>query len=306
MQAALCLLQSGDPQFIEVDLSGHPYGARQDGICGGSMQVWVQRWSAHHRSLLHHLLQALQSNQPWVWVTPFDRGRQPFLRPASPEETAIHVSETELIEPLIPNPQLLIVGAGHIAQPLAQMAHLAGFRVMVVEDRPEWARAERFPHAQVRVGSVASVMAELSSGDLLYAALVTQGYEQDLGALRCLLTVPSRYIGLIGSQRRVQWVRHLLSQEGYFPQALQNFYGPIGLDLGGFTPAEIAVSICAEVILVRRGGTGRSRSDQALLGGRESWLELFPCSIIEGTRVHSYFLGILDPCRSLTTTREVA
>jgi len=171
------------------------------------------------------------------------------------------------ITPLRRPPTLLIVGAGHVAVPLAHMAHLIDFRVVVQDDRPEFANHQRFPDATVLAQPIATAVPTLNTGALLYIALVTRGYQHDLAALRVLLPRSPHYIGMIGSQKRVKTVLQALQQEGIPGMApslvkaqLERIYAPIGLHLGALTPAEIAVSICAELIAVYRGGNGRSLS----------------------------------------------
>jgi xanthine dehydrogenase accessory factor len=147
------------------------------------------------------------------------------------------------------------------------MAHLIDFRVVVQDDRPEFANHQRFPDATVLAQPIATAVTTLNTGALLYVALVTRGYQHDLAALRVLLPRSPHYIGMIGSQKRVKTVLQALQQEGIPGMApslvtaqLDSIYAPIGLNLGALTPAEIAVSICAELIAVYRGGNGRSLS----------------------------------------------
>lgn len=189
----------------------------------------------------------------------------PHLRPASPADPPFQLSESEYRERLQPLPLLLIVGAGHVGTALAQVAPLAGFRVWICDDRPEWADPERFPSAQV--GSLSACLPALRawvdpSSRPLYVALVTRGYGPDLEALTQILPLDPEYLGMIGSRRRVKAVvEQLGAQAGSeLAQRLHQipFYAPIGLDIGALTPGEIAVSIVAELIQHRRGGRGRS------------------------------------------------
>lgn len=160
----------------------------------------------------------------------------------------------------MPLPTLLIVGAGHVAVPLAAIAAMIGFRVTVVDDRAEFATRERFPQANAVIAQPLT-LALTCALNSQYVALVTRGIQHDLEALRFLLKTPAKYIGMIGSRKRVHLVRQQLQQEGYPPKVLASLYAPIGLDIGALTPEEIAVSICAELIKVRRGGTAKSLSN---------------------------------------------
>ncbi len=164
-------------------------------------------------------------------------------------------------------PRLVIVGAGHIAAPLASLGSLCGFTVTVLDDRPQFANRQRFPQAdQVLAAPLReTVRAMVADGRLdkdSYAVLVTRGHQYDVDCLLEVLDVPLAYIGMIGSQRRVSAVFQLLSQEqGIPPEKFDRIYAPIGLDIGARTPAEIAVCIMAEIINVLRGGSAYSLAD---------------------------------------------
>ena len=164
--------------------------------------------------------------------------------------------------------ELIIVGAGHVAQPLAQVAKLCELTVTVLDDRPQFANRERFPQAdQVLATPLRETMRQwVAEGRLdadTYVVLVTRGHQYDIDCLLELLDTPLAYIGMIGSQRRVRTVFDLLSAEiGIPPEKFDRVYAPIGLAIGAKTPAEIAVCIMAEVINVMRGGPARSISDE--------------------------------------------
>ena len=255
---ALAVLQSGDKQWVEVDLSGIPDRDTQ-GVCGGIMKVWVERWETSSLTLVEEIITTLKNGIAAAIVTPFSSDDAPYLN--FDAVSTIQITETCLLEPLHQLPLLVIIGAGHVAVPLAQTATLAGFQVVVVDDRPEFAQAQRFPDAaQVLAQPTAIALASLPATPNLYAALVTRGLPHDLDALTVLFQRPTHYIGMIGSQKRVQLVRQTLLQQGYAAEKLAHLYAPIGLDIGALTPGEIAISITAELIKVRRGGTGQSLS----------------------------------------------
>lgn len=158
------------------------------------------------------------------------------------------------IEPLAASPRLYVIGAGHVGWYLARLAQEAGFRIHVVDDREKFANAERFPGAAEIV--VDNIPAWLESADLpaeAYVAIITRGHQHDLSALRALAGRPLRYLGMIGSRAKVTRVYDALTSEGVNAEALKAVHAPIGLDLGAVTPAEIAVSILAEMIAVRHG-----------------------------------------------------
>ena len=258
IQLAQQVWQTGDKQFVDIDLSGAPQRQVQ-GVCGGQMQVWVERWQGEAAiALITKICALLKAGQSVQLVTPIASNRSPYLLSLKDSPPA-----DGMVEILQPPPTLLIVGAGHVGIQLAAVADLIGFQVVVQDDRPEWANASRYPQAsQIFTGSIASALAHLVDYPQLYAALVTRGYQYDLEALDQLLqrAIPCAYIGMIGSDKRVRQVYRAIAQGGMPTDKLHSIYAPIGLDIGALTPAEIAISISAELILVRRGGTGRSLS----------------------------------------------
>ncbi|MBD2233936.1 XdhC family protein [Phormidium tenue] len=255
------VLQTGEKQFVDIDLSGAPQRQTQ-GICGGHMRVWLERWQGEAaKSLVQRILHRLHQGQSATLVTPLDGVHNPYL-----EDKRVSIDAAiAFVETLEPPPTLLIVGAGHVGIQLAKVAALIGFQIVVQDDRPDWANAKHYPQAnQVLIGEIGAAIATLAAHQNLYAALVTRGYTYDLDALQQLLqrSIPCRYIGMIGSEKRVRQVYGAIAQTGIAKEKLAHIYGPIGLDIGALTPEEIAVSIGAELILVQRGGTGRSLSER--------------------------------------------
>ncbi len=158
-----------------------------------------------------------------------------------------------------PPPGLTIVGAGHIAIPLSAIGAMLGMRVEVLDDRPEFAAPERFPDAHaVRVIDFHDPFADARPGPADHVVLVTRGHSFDYECLARLLrmSAPPGYIGMIGSRRRVRATHEQLRREGFATEELRRVRAPVGLDLGGQTPVEIAVAVAAEIILVHAGGTG--------------------------------------------------
>ena len=153
---------------------------------------------------------------------------------------------------------LLIVGGGHIGLSLATIGAHVGFSVAVLDDRTLYANAERFPMAdQVMSGDFPEHLRDFPIGATTYIVLVSRGHKQDETALRAVVTRGAGYVGMIGSKRRVATVLRHLAEEGYPIDALERVYTPIGFDIGAETPEEIAISIMAELIAVRRGASGR-------------------------------------------------
>ncbi|MDQ3211968.1 MAG: XdhC/CoxI family protein [Acidobacteriota bacterium] len=157
------------------------------------------------------------------------------------------------IDPLAPSPRLYIIGAGHVGFHLARAALEAGFRIHVVDDREKFANAERFPGAEVVVQPIPEWLAHAELPASAYIAIVTRGHQNDLEAVRALASREARYLGLIGSRAKVARIYDALRGEGVSSESLARIHAPIGLEIGAVTPAEIAISILAELIAVRRG-----------------------------------------------------
>lgn len=156
------------------------------------------------------------------------------------------------IDVLQPDPRLIIIGSGHIAKPLADLAHMVGFEILIVDDAPT-ASEERFPYAEIYSGPFEEELERLEVRPTDYVAIVHGEPEYELPALRAMLRRRPVYIGLLGSRHKVERHKARLREEGFREEELERIRGPIGLDIGAETPEEIAVSIVAELIKVRRG-----------------------------------------------------
>jgi xanthine dehydrogenase accessory factor len=160
-------------------------------------------------------------------------------------------------------PTLIIVGAGHVAQPLATLGKLIDFEVVVIDDRPQYANTQRFPQAdRVIAAPFRPTLRDWPIDADTFIVLVTRGHSHDVECLLEVLDSPARYIGMIGSKRRVRAVFDLLEQEQGIPrEKFGRVYAPVGIDIGAESPAEIGVCIIAEVVKVYRGGRAESLSD---------------------------------------------
>jgi xanthine dehydrogenase accessory factor len=257
--------KQGAKQLVEIDLTGVSHRETQ-GICGGMMQVWLERWSGENAiALAQQICDRLKLGQAVTLVTPLTAEQSPYLLENNSAKNPLSDRANAFVETIAPPPLLLIVGAGHVGEQLAKVADLVGFQIAVQDDRPEWANSQRY-HQAVTIANepIDSVVDSLASHTQLYAALVTRGYQYDLEALAVLLKreIPCQYLGAIGSEKRVRQVYRAMAKIGISQQKLQSIYAPIGLDIGAITPEEIAVSIGAELILARRGGTGLSLRDR--------------------------------------------
>lgn len=155
--------------------------------------------------------------------------------------------------------ELIVVGAGHVAQPMAHMGAILGYRVTVLDDRPDFATRERFPEAERLIrADFSDPFADVLLHERSFLLLVTRGHKYDYECLvRALRADPlPAYIGMIGSRRRVRATYVQLLDEGIDRSLLARIHAPVGLDIGAETPEEIAVSVAAELVMLDRGGTG--------------------------------------------------
>ena len=158
------------------------------------------------------------------------------------------------IDVLAPEARLLICGAGHIAVPLAMFARQVGFFVTVLDDRPDFANTSRFPGCDVLVEDFRPALRSLPLGPDTYAVVITRGHEHDFECLSEILPKETAYVGLIGSRRRVAFVKLELRKKGIPLPRIGLLHTPIGLPIGAESPEEIALSIAAELVAARRLG----------------------------------------------------
>ncbi|WP_148593656.1 XdhC family protein [Aquisphaera giovannonii] len=168
--------------------------------------------------------------------------------------------------PSLPRVRLVIVGAGHVGQAVAELAAKADFDVWVVDDRAQFANAERFPAAQrILVGPIEDVLRNLEVTPQTYCLIVTRGHGHDQEALHHLAPTPAPYVGLIGSRRKIRLIFESLVESGISRDVLDRVAAPVGLEIGSQTVSEIAVSIVAELIARRNlGRKGQSPSSRPL------------------------------------------
>ncbi|MBM4363090.1 MAG: XdhC family protein [Deltaproteobacteria bacterium] len=162
-----------------------------------------------------------------------------------------------LVEPVLSRPRLVIAGGGHVSLALARMAFLLDYEVTVIEDRAEYARRDRFVGAEVMHGNIAETLGSLDLAWNTFVVIATRGHKLDAHALRAAVRSSARYVGLLGSRRKTVLIAKMLAGEGVPQERIRAVHAPVGLDLGGRTPAEIALSILAELAVERYGGSAR-------------------------------------------------
>jgi xanthine dehydrogenase accessory factor len=157
------------------------------------------------------------------------------------------------IEPVVPQPRLYVFGAGHISKSISKIATLAGFATVIVDNREAFANRERFPEAdEIFAEEYEEVFPKLPIRDTSYLVIVTRGHRDDMRVMRWAVGTNAKYIAMIGSKRKVIGVVKELEKEGIPREAFERAFAPMGLDIGAITPEEIAVSIVAEMIAMRR------------------------------------------------------
>ena len=167
------------------------------------------------------------------------------------------------VEPVLPTPMLYIFGAGHVSTAVANVASHAGFKIGVIDDREAFANAERFPMATELYTSYADAFEKIQPNSSTYLLIVTRGHAGDMRVLDWAIRTEARgfvprYIGMMGSKRKVIAVYKALEKEGLTFAQLDRVNAPVGLDIGALTPEEIAISITAELIAVRRNSSNQN------------------------------------------------
>lgn len=163
------------------------------------------------------------------------------------------------LEPILPRPKLVVVGGGHVGKAVAHLGKWLGFRVAVSDDRPEYCNPQAVPDAdEYYLCSLAELPQKLNITPWSYVVLTTRGVTIDVPGLPSLLDTPAAYIGVIGSRRRWATTRKQLLEKGIPPEKLARVRSPMGLELNAETPEEIAVSIMAEIIMLRNKGSGQA------------------------------------------------
>jgi xanthine dehydrogenase accessory factor len=265
--------------------------AETEMICGGQVEIYLELLSGRnpiHRRLFQKVLELQREGRPSVLATlmedPWDQNGKKFLfwpdkKPLGKiplwvkpvikelrrllEEKRINgitfrVPQTKkkiFLEPLIAPSHLCIFGAGHISTALSRLGKMVGFRVTVFDDRAEFANPQRFPDAdEIVVKPFEEIFYDYLFGENDFIAVITRGHLYDHQIIRQILKTTPAYVGMIGSRQKRGIIFRALRKEG-FPEALiRSIHTPIGLDIQAETPEEIAVSITAELISVRRKG----------------------------------------------------
>lgn len=169
---------------------------------------------------------------------------------------------TLLAEPAIAKPHLIVLGCGHVGQAVAQLGKMLDFSVTAVDDRPDYANRVLFPQTdQIICQPFDQALQHIPLNQNTFVVIVTRGHRYDQDCLALVANNPVRYVGMIGSRRRVRGVMQQLADQGIPREALERVNAPIGLNIGAETPAEIAVSIMAQIIAVRYNKLPNNRGE---------------------------------------------
>jgi len=276
--------QSKRPIIFDLNL----YGAnRADDvpICGGTMRILIDPTVAKYRASYAQVAESVRQRQRGVMLTTTRTAThtevtsQWFPQETIPSDAAFPGTDnirsclaretpqlftessqnpdvfTEvLVEPVIPKPLLVIAGGGHIGQALALQANLVGFDITVIDDRPEFTNPALFPEGTTaRCGDIPKEIAALPIAGDTYIVIVTRGHKLDAEALEACIHTPAAYIGMIGSKRKIALIRENFIESGFATtEEFDRVHAPIGLDIAAVTVPEIAASITAELIAIRR------------------------------------------------------
>lgn len=163
------------------------------------------------------------------------------------------------LEPILPDPKVILMGAGHVAKAISEAASRLGFKVAVLDDRAAFASAERFPEAdEIVVESFERSLERINVSENSFILILTRGHAHDQIACEKALRTRARYVGLLGSRRKIQLIVENLLERGHPPEAFARLYAPVGIEIGSETPEEIAVSVVAELIALLKGVHQRS------------------------------------------------
>jgi len=248
--------------------------AEQGMLCGGNVDVLLEPVRQAHQPLYARLAELGEKGGRAVVVTalateafaktlveeglmitgdPVDENSAAGYLDLFGERRPVVVGEGRfVVEPLFDRTRLYVFGAGHVSQYIARIADMVDFNVVVIDDREEYANTERFPEAgEIMVQHFVEAFDSLSFTGQEFIVIVTRGHSHDAEVLRAALSRNTRYVGMIGSRRKVQMIFDLMRQSGYSEEVISRVHAPIGLSIHAETPQEIAVSIVGQLIQVR-------------------------------------------------------
>jgi xanthine dehydrogenase accessory factor len=273
-QEAKSIIEKGSPKILHIRMNAKEVAANGM-ICGGDVDVFLEPLLEKYKTLYSRLEYLEKRGKRGILITRFDERN--FVKTLVEEDLTVngddisekerdtflkHLYETKpfvvaglVVEPLQASFGLYIFGAGHVSRYIAKIAKMVDFSVTVIDDREEFANRERFPDAdEIIVEDFQRVFDRLQFSGKEFVAIVTRGHQYDAGVLGETIKRQTRYIGMIGSRRKVAIVFDHMRKSGFDEEAIKKVHAPIGIDIHAETPQEIAVSIVAEMIKVRGEG----------------------------------------------------
>ncbi|HZG53579.1 MAG TPA: XdhC family protein [Pyrinomonadaceae bacterium] len=184
----------------------------------------------------------------------------------APQLAAVWRASRVLFERIEREPRIVVCGAGHVGASLARLAHAVGYRVTLIDDREDFVTRARFPETDIELvaaleGWEGALHMAVGGGRGAYVAIVTRGHNEDEECMRAAIEARPDYVGMIGSRRRTNIVLERLRESGVEAEILREVRAPIGLDIGAVSPEEVALAVLAEIVAVRRGGSGSPLSE---------------------------------------------
>jgi xanthine dehydrogenase accessory factor len=291
MEAALESIKSRQSSLLRINLA-NDISNKEEAICGGDITILIDANLQNYTSVFSELKESLEKRIPGVIITmvnPFSEKSimvnrywisavskpvipESFMEKIGPEadrmlsagdpsafcELELEIPGEEpsslfFLEPVFPLPELIIAGAGHIGKALAHLGSMLGFRVTVIDDRPEFANSQNIPDAQrIIVDDVGKAMADIEKNRDTFVVIVTRGHKDDSLALRPCIGTGLAYTGMIGSRKKVAAMRNDFIANGWATEEeWAKIYAPVGIDIKSQTVEEIAVSIAAQLVLVK-------------------------------------------------------
>lgn len=283
IQAALTCIKAGFSRLLDFSLAGEK-GLDSAAICGGHFTIFIGCWSqSEDLDLATAIAATLTGGKAFSLCEELPQSETSSVKRALfnhegdqvltvPAETSLPIPPTKndsdqervaiellqiadnnfLISEITLPPRLVIFGGGHLALPMVEMANWCRFAVTVIDDRPEFSNAERFPLAdQIITAPMEEILDLFIPGPNTWHVLITREHKHDYILLKQLLGTEYAYLGMIGSRRRTTKVKQRLLDENFSQAKIEQLYSPIGLEINAQTPAEIAISIMAEIIKVR-------------------------------------------------------
>lgn len=284
IEAARDILAEPTTQLFRFDLGQMPED--ENGICGGTVEFLVESLDRASLPTFRELSDTARTGQEGVLVSVISPDKPPqkvFLADKAPTNTGLNArfpadiaeamgqAATEsagprkvsagnmdvFLERVETWPTVVILGAGHLAKHICKYAKSVQFRVTVCDDRSEYASRERFPDAdEICEGDFGCVLEKVGIDSTSYIVIVTHGHKYDEVVLEQAVRTNARYIGMIGSKRKVRLILQKLARKGVPEGLLNRVYSPIGISIGALTPEEIALSIVCELVKIRRLGPG--------------------------------------------------